>query len=94
MLLKGLDHATGVDTFDLAAKKDFIAVKAEADKPNINKIVNVPATIGWFHNILGLFDVLPIFPFNTSETMGDYYLQPWYIQVASRVALRLRILGN
>ena len=52
MLLKGLDHATGVDTFDLAAKKDFIAVKAEADKPNINKIVNVPATIGWFHNIL------------------------------------------
>ena len=27
-----------------------------------------------FHNILSLFDVLPNFPFNTSETMGDYYL--------------------
>ena len=25
-------------------------------------------------HILGLFDVLPNFPFATSETMGDYYL--------------------
>ena len=27
-----------------------------------------------FHNILRLFDVLPNFPFTTSETMGDWYL--------------------
>ena len=27
-----------------------------------------------FHNILSLFDVLPSFPFTTSETMGDYLL--------------------
>ena len=27
-----------------------------------------------FHNILRLFDVLPNFPFTTSETMGDFYL--------------------
>ena len=27
-----------------------------------------------FHNILRLFDVLPNFPFTTSEMMGDYYL--------------------
>ena len=27
-----LDHATGVDTSDLAAKKDFFALKAEVDK--------------------------------------------------------------
>ena len=27
-----------------------------------------------FHNILRLFDVLPNFPFITSEKMGDYYL--------------------
>ena len=27
-----------------------------------------------FHYILRLFDVLPSFPFPTSETMGDYYL--------------------
>ena len=26
------------------------------------------------HNILRLFDVLPNFPFTTSETFGDYYL--------------------
>ena len=28
----------------------------------------------FFHNILRLFDVLPNFPFPTSETMCDYYL--------------------
>ena len=27
-----------------------------------------------FHNILRLFDVLPNFPFTTSEMMADYYL--------------------
>ena len=39
---KKLDHATGVDTFDLAAIKDFIALKDEVDKLDINKLVNVP----------------------------------------------------
>ena len=52
-----------------------------------------------FHKILKLFDVLPNFPFTTSETMRDYYLQTWYIRVASRIAERLttwdlRKLGN
>ena len=27
-----------------------------------------------FHNVLRLFDVLPNYPFTTSETMLDYYL--------------------
>ena len=36
---KELDHATGVDRSDLAAKKDFIALKAEADKIDINKLM-------------------------------------------------------
>ena len=27
-----------------------------------------------FHNILRLFDVLPIFSFTNSETMRDYFL--------------------
>ena len=27
-----------------------------------------------FHDILRLFDVLPSFPFTTSETMGNHYL--------------------
>ena len=43
-----------------------------------------------FYNTLRLFDVLPNFPFTTSETMGDYYFQTWYIRVASRVAERLK----
>ena len=51
------------------------------------------------HNSLRLFDVLPNFPFTTSETMCGYYLQTWCIQVPSRVAERfkaqdLRKLGN
>ena len=29
---KELDHATGVDASDLAAKKDFIALKTKVDK--------------------------------------------------------------
>ena len=42
---KELDHATGVDTSDLAAKKDFIALKAEVDKCDINKLVNIPTSL-------------------------------------------------
>ena len=29
---KELDHATGVDTYDLAAKKDVITLKAQVDQ--------------------------------------------------------------
>ena len=36
-----------------------------------------------FHNILRRFDVLPNFPFTTSEMMRDYYLQTWYIRVGN-----------
>ena len=32
---KELDHATGLDTSDVAAKKDFVALKAEVDKVDI-----------------------------------------------------------
>ena len=35
---KELHHATGVDTSD----SDFIALKAEVDKLDIDKLVNVP----------------------------------------------------
>ena len=45
LLKKELDHATGVETFDLAAKKDFIALKAEVDKLDIDKSVNVPTSL-------------------------------------------------
>ena len=38
---KKLDHATGVGTPHLAFKKDFNALKAEVDKLDTNKLVNV-----------------------------------------------------
>ena len=42
---KELDHATGVDASDLAAKKDFIALKAQTDKFDINKLVIAPTSL-------------------------------------------------
>ena len=42
---KELYHATGVDISNLAAKKDFIALKAEVEKLDINKLVNVPTSL-------------------------------------------------
>ena len=36
---KELIHAIGFETSDLAAKKDFIALKAEVEKLDINKLV-------------------------------------------------------
>ena len=42
---KELDHATGVDTSDLAAKNYFIAFKAKVDKLDINKPVNIPRSL-------------------------------------------------
>ena len=41
---KELGHPTSADTSDLAAKKSFIALKAEVDKSDINKFVNVPTS--------------------------------------------------
>ena len=42
---KKLDHATGVDTSDLATKKDFIDLRAEVDKLDIAKFVNVSTSL-------------------------------------------------
>ena len=41
---KELEHATGVDTSDLAAKKDFIALKSEVGKIDI-AMVNVQTSL-------------------------------------------------
>ena len=38
-------HATGLVTSDLAFKKDFIVLKAEFDKLDINRLVNVPTSL-------------------------------------------------
>ena len=40
-----LEYATGVDTSDLAARKDYIALKAEVDKLDIKNLVNVPTNL-------------------------------------------------
>ena len=42
---KELVHATGVDISDLAAKKDFITLKAEAEKLDILKLENAPTSL-------------------------------------------------
>ena len=42
---KEFDYVTDVDTSDLAAKKHFIALKAEVDKLDIGKLVNIPSSL-------------------------------------------------
>ena len=42
---KELDHGKEVDKSDLAAKKDFITVKPEVDKLDINKLINVATNL-------------------------------------------------
>ena len=44
-MLPKIDHDTCVDTSDLAAEKDFIVLKAEVDKLDIAKLVNVPTSL-------------------------------------------------
>ena len=43
-MLKKLIDDTCVDTSNLAAKSDFISLKADAGKLDINKLVNVPTS--------------------------------------------------
>ena len=40
-----LELSNYVDTSNLAAKRDFIALKAEVDKLDIIKVVNVPTSL-------------------------------------------------
>ena len=42
---KEFNLATDVDTSDLDANKDFIALKVEIDKLDINKLVNVTTSL-------------------------------------------------
>ena len=42
---KELEHATGINTSDLAAEKNFIALKAKIYKLDINKMTNVPTSL-------------------------------------------------
>ena len=54
---KELKHARGVDTSDLVAKKDSIALKPEVDKLEINKFVNVTTSL---NNLKAMIDDLDV----------------------------------
>ena len=54
---KDLEQVTGIDTFDLASKKDFIALKAEVDKLDINKLTDVPISLNNFKTKVDDLDV-------------------------------------
>ena len=63
------------------------------------KYLNVYAdSYNQFHNILRLFDVLPNFPFSTSETMCDYTHKHGIYELSQELPndlrLRIRKLGN
>ena len=54
---KELDHATGVDTSDLAAKNGFITLKVEIGKLDLNELVNVLTSFNNFKTKVGDLDV-------------------------------------
>ena len=54
---KKKDHATGINTSVLDAKKDFIVLKAEIDKLDINKRVNVPISLNNLKTNVDYLDV-------------------------------------
>ena len=54
---KELKHARGVNTSDLIAKKDSIALKAGVDKLEINKFVNVTTSL---NNLKAMIDDLDV----------------------------------
>ena len=54
---KKLKHATDADTSDIAAKKDFMALKGEVGKLDINKLTNVPTSLNNLTAKVDDFDV-------------------------------------
>ena len=67
---KELDHAAGVDTSDLSATKDFIALKADVDQIDINKLVNVPSSFDNWKTKVDNLDIskLKTTPLKTKHT--------------------------
>ena len=54
--------------------EDFTVLDYKSHKFKVLIKESLLVNYNQFHNILRLFDVLPNFPFTTSQTMGDYYL--------------------
>ena len=55
--MKELEHARGVDTFDLTGKKYITALKDEVDKIDTNKLVNVPNSFNYLKTKINDLDV-------------------------------------
>ena len=66
--MKELEHATGIGTSDLDTKKDFIALKAEVDNLDINKLINVPTGLNDLDD--GKLKAVPINLKNLSDAVG------------------------
>ena len=47
MLLKRSNNAAGVGTYNSVPKSDFIDLKAEIDKPDINNLVNITTNLNY-----------------------------------------------
>ena len=60
MLPKKLGHVTGVDTSDLAPKKDFIVLKAVFEKLDLDKLVNVPTSVNKDDLDVGKLKTVPV----------------------------------
>ena len=54
---KESEHATGIDTFDLTVKKDFIAFKAKVEKLDIINLINVPTSFNSLKTKVNNLDV-------------------------------------
>ena len=71
-----LSNYTGVDTSDLTAKKDFIGLKREIDKVDINKLANVATSLNNLKTKVDDVDVgklkaLPINLKNISDVVAN-----------------------
>ena len=47
MLLKTSNNAAGVGTYNSVPKSDFIDLKVEIDKPDINNLVNITTNLNY-----------------------------------------------
>ena len=59
---KKLNNATGVDTPDLTDKNDFIALKAEINKLDINKLTHVRTSLNNSKTKIDDLDVVKLKP--------------------------------
>ena len=68
---KRLEHTKGVDTSDLATKK-FVALKSEADKLDINKLVNVSTSLNNLKTkVDGKWKTVPVYLKKLSDAVNN-----------------------